>query len=57
MFKVEAKKKTLKIIRTLSEERKGKIKEIIATLKSDPIPFRKFDVVKLEGYRKSDLNL
>jgi len=50
MFKVEAKKRTLKILKTLSEERKNKIKEVITTLKSDPIPFKKFDVAKLKGY-------
>ncbi len=40
MFKVEAKKRTLKILKRLSEERKNKIKEVITTLKSDPMPPR-----------------
>ena len=53
MFKVEAKKRTLKILKRLSEERKNKIKEVITTLKSDPIPFRKFDVTKLKGYENT----
>lgn len=50
MFKVESKKKTLKFLRRLSRKRKDRIKEIIAALKNDPIPFRQFDVAKLEGY-------
>lgn len=37
----------------LSKKRKDKIKEIIMTLKSDPIPFRRFDVVKLKGYENT----
>jgi mRNA interferase RelE/StbE len=53
MFKVEAKKKTLKSFEALSEKRKDEIKEIIIALKSDPIPFRKFDVVKLKGYENN----
>jgi len=47
MFKVEAKKRTLKILQRLSGERKNKIKDVITALKSDPIPFRKFDIAKL----------
>ena len=50
MFKVEAKKRTLKILKRLSQERRNKIKEVITTLKSDPIFFKKFDVAKLKGY-------
>ena len=53
MFKVEAKKRTLKILKRLSQERKNKIKEVITTLKSDPIPFKKFDVAKLKGYNNT----
>jgi len=53
MFKVEAKKRTLKILKRLSEERKNKIKDVITTLKSDPVPFRKFDVAKLKGYENT----
>jgi len=53
MFKVEAKKRTLKNLKRLSEERKNKIKDVITTLKSDPILFRKFDVAKLKGYENT----
>jgi len=53
MFKVEAKKKALKTLERLNRERKNRIKEVILTLKSDPIPFRKFDVAKLRGYENT----
>lgn len=53
MFKVEAKKRTLKILKSFDEERKNKIKEIIATLKNEPVPFRKFDIAKLRGYENT----
>jgi mRNA interferase RelE/StbE len=53
MFKIEAKKRTLKILKKLSEEKKNKIKEVVTTLKNDPIPFRKFDIVKLKGYESA----
>ena len=53
MFKVEAKKRTLKILKRLSGERKNKIKDVITALKSDPIPFRNFDVAKLKGYENT----
>ncbi len=48
MFKIEAKRRTLKILKKLSEEEKNKIKEVITTLKNDLIPFRKFDIVSLK---------
>jgi len=53
MFKVEAKKRTLKILKRLDEEKKNKIKEVIVTLKNDPVPFRKFDIAKLRGYENT----
>ena len=39
MFKIEAKKRTLKILKRLDKERKNKIKDVIASLKNDPVPF------------------
>ncbi|MGY0287390.1 MAG: type II toxin-antitoxin system RelE family toxin [Candidatus Methanodesulfokora washburnensis] len=48
MFRVEA-KKALKALEKLSLERKNRIKEVILTLKGDPVSFR-IDVVKLRGY-------
>jgi mRNA interferase RelE/StbE len=53
MFRVEAKRKALRALERLNRERKGRIKEVILTLKNDPIPFRKFDVVKLRGYENA----
>jgi mRNA interferase RelE/StbE len=53
MFRVEAKRKALRALERLNRERKGRIKEVILTLKNDPIPFRKFDVVKLRGYENT----
>lgn len=50
MFEVEAKRKTLKILKMLTVEKKNKIRELIITLKDDPLPFEKFDVAKLKGY-------
>lgn len=50
MFEVEAKRKTLKILKMLTVEKKNKIRELITTLKDDPLPFEKFDVAKLKGY-------
>jgi len=53
MFKVEAKKRTLKILKRLSKEKKNKIREAVTILKSEPIPFRKFDIAKLRGYENT----
>jgi len=53
MFRVEAKRKALRALERLNRERKGRIKEVILTLKNDPIPFRKLDVVKLRGYENT----
>jgi len=53
MFRVESKKKAPKIVRKLDKKRKDKVKEMITTLKSDPIPFRRFDVFKLRGYENT----
>jgi len=53
MFKVESKKRTLKILKRLSGEKKNRIREVIATLKSEPLPFRNFDIVKLRGYENT----
>jgi len=53
MFKVESKKRTLKILKRLSGEKKNRIREVIATLKNEPLPFRNFDIVKLKGYENT----
>jgi mRNA-degrading endonuclease RelE of RelBE toxin-antitoxin system len=55
MFRVEAKREALRALERLNRERKGRIKEVILTLKNDPIPFRRLDVVKLRGYARAFL--
>lgn len=50
MFEVNAKKSVLKVITGLDSKRKKKLKEILATLKDNPIPIRIYDVAKLKGY-------
>lgn len=50
MFEISAKNSVLKIINKLDSKRKERIKEVILTLKENPIPFRDYDVAKLKGY-------
>ncbi|NHV06789.1 MAG: type II toxin-antitoxin system RelE/ParE family toxin [Thaumarchaeota archaeon] len=40
-------------MKTLSKERKNKIKEVLLTLSNDPLPFRRLDVAKLKGYENT----
>ncbi len=49
-FTVEIKRKALRFIEELDENRKRRITEIILVLKDDPVPFKREDVVKLKGY-------
>ena len=53
MFKVEAKKRTLKILKILSKEKKNKIKEVLSILSDNPAPFKRLDIVKLKGYENT----
>lgn len=50
MFNIKIKRKALRRLTKLDEKRKRKIKRIVLILKSDPIPFRRVDICKLEGY-------
>ena len=50
MFAIKIKRSALRKLTELDEKRKKRIKEIVLTLKIDPIPFRKADVSKLKGY-------
>ncbi len=50
MFEVNAKNSVLKVLRSLDSKRKERIKEIIVTLKENPVPFKIYDVAKLKGY-------
>jgi len=50
MFELKVKRKALRYIDRLGAKRKRTIKEALSLLKSDPVPLRKIDVVKLKGY-------
>ena len=50
MFEVNAKKSVLKVTSNLDSKRKEKLKDIVATLKDNPVPVRIYDVAKLKGY-------
>ena len=50
MFEINAKKSVLKVINKLESKRKEKLKEILLTLKDNPVPVRIYDVAKLNGY-------
>ena len=50
MFEINAKKSVLKVINKLESKRKEKLKEILLTLKDNPVPVRIYDVAKLRGY-------
>jgi mRNA interferase RelE/StbE len=50
LFEVNAKKSILKVINKIDSKRKEKLKDIIMTLKDNPVPVRVYDVAKLKGY-------
>jgi len=50
LFEANAKNSVLKVLRSLDSKRKERIKEVIATLKENPVPFKIYDVAKLKGY-------
>lgn len=50
MFEVNAKKSVLKAIGNLDSKKKAKLKDILVTLKDNPVPVRIYDVAKLKGY-------
>ena len=52
MFAIKIKRKALRIAK-LTEKQKQNIKTVILTLKTDPIPFKKTDVCKLQGYENT----
>ncbi len=51
-FRLEIKKTAFKNIRRYKEYRE-KIVELFKTLKNNPIPYKKFDIVKLKGYKQT----
>ncbi|MEM2337760.1 MAG: type II toxin-antitoxin system RelE/ParE family toxin [Candidatus Bathyarchaeia archaeon] len=50
MFAVKIKRKALRKLEKLSAKRKQYIKTVILILKTDPIPFKKVDICKLQGH-------
>lgn len=50
MFEVNAKKSVLKAISRFDSKKKEKLKDILVTLKDNPVPVRIYDVAKLKGY-------
>jgi mRNA interferase RelE/StbE len=50
MFAIKIKRKALRKIAKLTQKQKLNIRTIILILKSDPVPFKKADVCKLQGY-------
>jgi len=49
IFKLKIKKRALKFIEKLSKKEKQQLKALFEKLKSEPIPYRDYDVVKLRG--------
>jgi mRNA interferase RelE/StbE len=50
LFEVNAKKSVLKAIENLDSKRKKKLKDVLITLKDNPVPVRIYDVAKLKGF-------
>lgn len=50
MFEVNSKNNVLKFIKRTDLKTKKRLKDIIITLKDNPVPARIFDVAKLKGY-------
>ncbi|MEM3700672.1 MAG: type II toxin-antitoxin system RelE/ParE family toxin [Candidatus Bathyarchaeia archaeon] len=53
MFAVKIKRKALRKLEKLNQKQKRNIETIILILKNDPIPFKKVDVCKLQGYEST----
>jgi mRNA interferase RelE/StbE len=53
MFAIKIKRKALRKLAKLTEKQRQNIKTVILILKTDPIPFRKTDVCKLQGYENT----
>jgi mRNA interferase RelE/StbE len=50
MFTLKTKRSALRKLAKTGNSQKQKIREVLLTLKNDPIPFKKADVCKLKGY-------
>ncbi len=50
MFNIRIKREALKKLKKANDRQKKDIENVILILKNDPIPYKKTDIVKLEGY-------
>jgi len=50
LFEVNAKNSVLKFIKKTDSKTKERLKDIIITLKDNPVPVRIYDVAKLKGF-------
>ncbi len=53
MFTINIKRKALRKLEQLNPKQKQNIHEIILILKTDPIPYRKTDICKLQGHKNT----
>ncbi|RME63351.1 MAG: type II toxin-antitoxin system RelE/ParE family toxin [Nitrospirae bacterium] len=53
MFRVLVSKRAKRFLETLDEKRRKKIIGILETLQHNPLPFRVYDMRKLEGMEKA----
>ncbi len=53
MFAIKIKRKALRKLVKLNPKQKRNIETIILILKNDPVPFKKADVCKLQGYEST----
>jgi mRNA interferase RelE/StbE len=49
-FVVKAKNRVVKILEVFPKAVRKRIEELILTLKENPLPYLKFDLVKMKGY-------
>lgn len=50
MFEINAKNSVLKFIKKIDSKTKQRLKDIIITLKDNPVPARIYDVAKPKGF-------
>ena len=50
LFKVKIKRRAVKTLERLPEHYKLKVLEALDKLKTDPVPFRDYDIKKLKGF-------
>lgn len=53
MFAISIKRKALRKLAELTPKQRQHIQQIVLILKSDPIPYRKADVCKLQGHEST----